>query len=55
MNGTVVTSHPERGFFFVRPDGGTRDDTTSRTSTTGAKFPQWERKSSLIRSVVIVA
>jgi cold shock CspA family protein len=26
MNGVVVTSQPERGFFFVRPAGGTRDD-----------------------------
>jgi len=26
MNGTVVTAKPDRGFFFVRPDGGTNDD-----------------------------
>lgn len=26
MTGTVVTANLERGFFFVRPTGGTRDD-----------------------------
>jgi cold shock CspA family protein len=26
MTGTVVTSNPDRGFFFIKPDGGTRDD-----------------------------
>ena len=26
MTGLVVSAQPERGFFFVRPDGGTRED-----------------------------
>ena len=26
MTGTVVTAKPDRGFFFIQPDDGTRDD-----------------------------
>jgi cold shock CspA family protein len=26
MTGTVVTANPERGFFHIRPAGGTRED-----------------------------
>jgi cold shock CspA family protein len=26
MNGVVVTSRPDKGYFFVQPDDGTRDD-----------------------------
>ena len=26
MTGTVVTAMPDKGYFFVRPEGGTRDD-----------------------------
>ena len=26
MTGTVVSANPERGFFFIRPAGGSNDD-----------------------------